>query len=482
MGALGARRVSELMTRAGLSPVELERYSCSNKIWSSKVKRLRLPDLLCVRTGLRVEVRAKSKLTIKMSDAPTNPDRRWNSGLVDRDMVAFVLIREGVDGALDPAANAELFWVEDLVATEGQSRLEPPKSASEGAERDREWPATVPSADGVVQDVAEERISVRFANGRNQTYQLRGKTAYLAPAEAFLAESQFLAGIPAAKAHFPNPEQARWNPRAILTSASPIDRYVAVKALGVVGNNTDRERLFALATNEPEGRVALEASASLARLGDLRGLESVQRFIDNPPLEHLRMEAILILSELRGTPLAAQCANLLAECASSQAFAGNEVRQAAIWGLGKDGLRAYDRLLGFLGGQDNDELVHAVCAFGPDAGVDEADALGAILLNPASSERQRASASFLLAKTVPPAVSIPWLVAHQKHAERHAQNWIIATLGQMSPTATRTYVTDPVLSSQLECLHLTAPETNWTRAERGADMLSFVRKQSITLI
>ena len=32
---------------------KLERYSRSNKIWSTKVKRLRLPDLLCVRTGLR---------------------------------------------------------------------------------------------------------------------------------------------------------------------------------------------------------------------------------------------------------------------------------------------------------------------------------------------------------------------------------------------------------------------------------------------
>ncbi len=55
MGALGARRVAELMKQAGLQPIELERYSRSNKIWQTKVKRLRIPDLLCVRTGLRVE-------------------------------------------------------------------------------------------------------------------------------------------------------------------------------------------------------------------------------------------------------------------------------------------------------------------------------------------------------------------------------------------------------------------------------------------
>src|SRR5258708_39260319 len=105
MGALGARRACDLMAHAGLQPIELGRYSRSNKIWATKVKRLRLPDLLCVRTGLRVEVRAKSKLTIKMSDAPTNPERRWNSGLEPEDLIAFVLVREAEDGGFQVAQN-----------------------------------------------------------------------------------------------------------------------------------------------------------------------------------------------------------------------------------------------------------------------------------------------------------------------------------------------------------------------------------------
>src|SRR5947209_5518095 len=122
MGALGVRRVCTLMAHAGLQPIELERYSRSNKIWSTKVKRLSWPDLLCVRTGLSVQVREKSVLTIKMSDAPTNPDRRWNTGLAPRDMIAFVLVREAEDATLHAAENAELFWVEDLQATEADSR------------------------------------------------------------------------------------------------------------------------------------------------------------------------------------------------------------------------------------------------------------------------------------------------------------------------------------------------------------------------
>jgi hypothetical protein len=332
MGALGARRVSELMIAAGLQPIELEGYSCRNKIWATKVKRLRLPDLLCVRTGIRVEVRAKSKLTIKMSDAPANPDRRWNSGLAPEDMIAFVLVREAEDGALHAAHNAELFMVESLMATEASSKLGPPKSASEGAERDREWPSTVATSGGVVQAVEETRMSARLENGRKQTYQLHGKAAYFAAGEDFLAESQFLAGFPPAEANFPNPDQKHWNPRGLLVSDSPMDRFVAVKALGVIGNKTDLPIITAKAEADPEGRVALEAAASSVRLGDAHGIELLRNAIKNPQVEHLRMELILALSEFYATELARPCAELLAEYASDEAFAGDELRQAAIWG------------------------------------------------------------------------------------------------------------------------------------------------------
>ena len=479
MGALGARRVSDLMADAGLQPIELERYSRSNKIWSTKVKRLRLPDLLCVRTGLRVEVRAKSALTIKMSDAPTNPDRKWNTGLAARDMIAFVLIREAENGTLQAANIAELFWVEDLQATEVSSRLGPPKSASEGAERDREWPSIVAGRSGVVQTVDQTRISTRLDSGRNQTYQLRGKTAYFAVGQPFLADSQFLAGLPAKKAAFPNPRTAKWDPRDLLGSASPIDRYVAVKALGVVGTAHDLSAITNIAEQDPEGRVALEAAASLARLGSTHGLGLLKAAIDNPQLPFLRMEAAIALSELHGTPVADRCANLLTECGHAESLRNDEVRQASIWGLGKDGLRNYSRLLGFLDAQDEAERVHAVCAFGPDAGIAVADQLIAILTDEAAPERKRVSASFVLARTIPATISAPRLVELRTHASQITRDWALATLGQMSPTAIRDFVTDPTLAAQLRPLQLTSPETNWTRSEQITDTLTFVRKQTI---
>ena len=479
MGALGARRVSELMVNAGLQPIELERYSRSNKIWATKVKRLRLPDLLCVRTGLRVEVRAKSKLTIKMSDAPTNPDRRWNSGLVPEDMIAFVLIREAEDGVLHAADNAELFMVESLIATEANSKLGPPKSASEGAERDREWPSTVATSNGVVQEVDETRISARLENGRNQTYQLRGKTPYFAEGQEFLAESQFIAGFPPAKATFPNPDQQRWNPRDLLASHSPIDRFVAVKALGVVGNGADLPAITAIAGADPEGRVALEAAAALVRLGDNNGIELLRNAIANPQIEYLRMESLLALSEFHGTTLAPSCAELLAEYASNEAFAGDEVRQAAIWGLGKDGLRDYVRLLEFLDVPSDEERVHAVCAFGSDMNAEIVDELTAVLTNPDSSDRKIAGVSYILAKIVPARLSVPRLVQIRNHASQRTRHWIIATLGQMSPTSIRLHVSDADLIAQLVPFQLTSEETNWTRSDQITEMLTFVRKQTI---
>src|SRR5712664_365386 len=135
MGALGIQQTIRYLRVAGFEPIELERYCGSNKIWMTKVKRLRLPDLLCVRTGLRLEVRAKSDLRIRMSDAPNNPERTWDAGLRDEDLAAFVAIHEDTDGNQRPADEPVFFTVRSLRDSINYSKLGPPKSASEGAER-----------------------------------------------------------------------------------------------------------------------------------------------------------------------------------------------------------------------------------------------------------------------------------------------------------------------------------------------------------
>ena len=143
-------------------------------------------------------------------------------------------------------------------------------------------------------------------------------------------------------------------------------------------------------------------------------------------------------------------------------------------------MRAYDKLLDFLDTEAEEERVHAVCAFGRDSGPAIADSLVAALTASDSSERRRASASFILARTIPPEISAPRLVAACVSPELRARNWALATLGQMNPASVRGYIEEANLSEKLEPLYLTSPETNWTRSEQVVDKLAFVRKQTVT--
>ena len=90
MGAEGSAAVSRnLRDVYGHTTIELERYAMANKIWATKIKRLRLADLVCLSCGRRVEARAKSDLRVRMSHS--NADgRNWDAGLRDDDLCAFV--------------------------------------------------------------------------------------------------------------------------------------------------------------------------------------------------------------------------------------------------------------------------------------------------------------------------------------------------------------------------------------------------------
>src|SRR5258706_5448917 len=91
MGALGAKRVADDLAKRGHRIVELERYAMANKIWTTKVKRLRMADLLCVSCGRRFEAKAKSKLEVKLSDSK-QAGRGWSDGMRPDDVFAFLTV------------------------------------------------------------------------------------------------------------------------------------------------------------------------------------------------------------------------------------------------------------------------------------------------------------------------------------------------------------------------------------------------------
>ena len=177
MGACGVHQTIAQLRSLGFKPIELERNCGSNKLWTTKIKRLRLPDLLCVKTGLRIEVRAKSNLAIKVSDAANNHDRAWNAGLRKNDLIAFIACFPSKNSLPKPADQAMFCKVGDMARSVDKSKLGPAKSASEGAESSRTWPATVPSCDGIILEVTTEKIVAQMYSphgkpSRKQTYRL----------------------------------------------------------------------------------------------------------------------------------------------------------------------------------------------------------------------------------------------------------------------------------------------------------------------
>ncbi|MEO8786449.1 MAG: hypothetical protein ABI378_05235 [Chitinophagaceae bacterium] len=76
IGAIGTQQVFSVLRQLGHQPIELERGSMNYKIWKKyKIKRIRVPDILCVDNGIRIESRAKTKLEISMSHSTSDPIR-----------------------------------------------------------------------------------------------------------------------------------------------------------------------------------------------------------------------------------------------------------------------------------------------------------------------------------------------------------------------------------------------------------------------
>ena len=480
MGAVGVHRTMDRLRDRGFVPVELERYCGSNKIWTTKVKRLRLPDLLCVKTGIRVEVRAKTALRIRMSDAPANPDRVWDAGLRDDDIVAFITCFDTGDGP-EPADDAVYFTVGALRASMGRSRLGPPKSASEGAERDRTWPATVPTRTGTVLEVTDRRLVVQMeADGerpaRRQTYTLHGKSVYVSPGDTFTAETTILAGEPPALAALSAYLPRRYVPLDALRADTDVDRYAAVKALRFRDDPRHRviPALEDLIRHEIDKRVALEAAGSAAALGSDFGRERISRFIrDNDERPELRMEAVLILAELGRSPFAREQLN---HVLTDPHFEGDELRQAAVWALGKAGLACYEDILPFIDDADENLALHAIGAFDATTPRPIIDRLVRDLV---AGDRRRAPAASEVLRIIGSDDVLHALVT-AAGAEHPVSDWIAATLGRLSPDRVRTVLQDSPLLDRIAPMLLTARNAHWLASEAiGAD-IAFLLKQNIT--
>jgi hypothetical protein len=477
MGAAGAAAVIDTLGREhGHRAVELERYATANKLWATKIKRLRLADLFCLDCGVRVEVRTKSALAIRMSHSDA-PGREWDAGLRDDDLAAFIAWDPQAE---TPSAFPQLFEIGAMRSAAVYAKLGPRKSASEGAERDLTWPARVPKRDGRVErvDWQEGTAAYRPDEGRRNTYCLPAGAPvhfYAEEGEALHGGEEFLLGCVAPLDSLACPGSS-WDWVADLDSGAESDRYAAVKAAGLLGAGTSslEGRLIAIAEDpEEDERIRLEARGSLARIDPDQHVEGLVRVARQPTTGKtaamaLAMESIFILSELR----CKAAAEALVGIAESSRI-DSEARCAATWGLGVTGLDHPGRVLPFIADRDDDVALHALAAIG-DVDADGIATLGRML---AGEDREAASAATLLAEDGD--AGLRSLLEAATGGDRSAL-WARAALGGVSKDELLEAASGTLEAEvQVALSPMWISHESWLNAQESEGPLDFLRRQRI---
>lgn len=363
VGAIGTAAVADcLRDQFDHQPIELERYAMANKVWQTKVKRLRLPDLLCVRCGLRVESRAKSKLKIMLSHSDT-PGREWDAGgMRDGDLFAFLLvdINQNPFRSSDPT----FFSTEALRTSIAQAKRSAPKAASEGSEVTLTWPCWVPTKRGWFERQDDEgRIVFTGEDGKVLRYwQWRNwsgpKYVYSSPGDFFGGDDKILAGVVEPASGLACSGDT-WDVAAALHSPDVVERYAAVKAAG----STERHELIGALTSicrdaSEDWRIQLEARLALARLEIAPWIREItEQVIDPDTTADQQMEAVLAMSELPSEA----AVEALGEIAAHLDLP-SELRAAATWGLGQGASKKPELLLDRLVDADSLVALHAIAA------------------------------------------------------------------------------------------------------------------------
>jgi HEAT repeat protein len=344
MGATGTRRTFEDLDRQGHRPMELERGSMSFKIWKAiKIKRVRVPDLLCLSCGRRVESRAKTKLEITMSHSQSVRERGWDHGLDDNDHVALVLCERIGTGPLEWQASTLVQYVSVAPLRRAfhakQVIHHRPKGAQEGFEIRVTWPAAVASAEGVVEAVDRDGIRYRkSAESRAVSLRLhRGRirlTPLVRPGDRVRA-SQILASVVPASSGYPCTGGSNVETYTELSrSTSLSDRYAAAKALGRFDEEAATRALLDRVRDSREHvYVRVDAAAGLLRRGHGAGAEFLEGILKDEYLEN-RLEAVIVLGEVGGPD-----ATRLLVATLQDAVQHAEIRAGAAWSLGEIGAR-----------------------------------------------------------------------------------------------------------------------------------------------
>ncbi len=294
MGAIGSRAVEVDLTSRGHQVVELERGSLEAKIWKGvKRKRVRIPDLVCILCGQRIEVRAKSEPKLSMSHSPTIRERGWDFGMLETDLIATPICEE--EETSERATNAH--WTRGVLAGETSYWNEkewvkwhpdgavnyftvkafrdarPDKTVTKGAEEGSEttliWRSCFSPCDGTVADISLANVTVVTARDGRQRRGRKELTERVAIGDAVLKNQILACNVePATTDHlrctgrFPEGGIA-----AMLRSPHLTVRFAGVKLARVRSDVNILSPIEAIAANRDEDiYVRLEAKAYLANV------------------------------------------------------------------------------------------------------------------------------------------------------------------------------------------------------------------------
>jgi len=432
IGAVGTKKVFDNLDAQGHCPVPLDRGSMSFKLWKSiKIKRLRVPDILCVASGTCVESRAKTKLEISMSHSASDPDRGWDFGLSDDDFVALPVCQKAGPEPIDWIASdlVQFIRVADLRSACLQNMVieERPKGSQEGFEIRLTWPSSVASSDGTVSEVTDARLKFKRSSDNRTISLARSKKSIplqvlVAPGDA-IQEGQIIQSVVPVHQSIPlNDALPVTHYLDMLVSRSLPERYAAAKALAFFD---DRQIQFALkgllADQKEHIYVQLEAAATLMKLDGPAAIAFFKEAMASEYLEN-RLEAVIVLGEIAG----ADSLSLLLTCLLD-GEQHPEIRAGAAWALGE--LKHPDAL---------DALVQGLETVGSSIRVEAARALAKIAKQhrasvirrfPGSPSERRPGVAWALAQAG--GFSISELLPLGE--DEDARHWISYMIGRQQP-------------------------------------------------
>ena len=351
IGAVGTREVQADLTLHGHKIVELERGALTTKLWKSvKRKRVRIPDLLCLNCGLRIESRAKTKTEISMSHSPGEVERAWDFGMVNQDWIAFPVCEavEEKHWSSGRLGNESSYWHErNWVNWQRTGQInyfdvsslrtvphsgETTKGVTEGSETSISWPTMFANFDAIVESIGENRITLKkLETGRRISRNLPGfLNVWVSPDEVVQA-NRVLASVAkplmadqfCCTGEFPVGHIDR-----LISSRERTQRFTGIKLARLRSSHDFCDDIQVLA-NDPEEDfyIRLEAVSYLSSVCNRNAAELFNTFLQSPD-EPVQLEAVIALGET-ATPNAIDLLCSILDDTTRPYF----MRSAAAWSL-----------------------------------------------------------------------------------------------------------------------------------------------------